>query len=99
MPLVGGPEVQFPLYFIRKLILLLFMKGYETDVGLKREGVRRGRGQKWAGPKVGGAKSRRGQKWVGSKVSGVKSGRGQKWALPKVGGVKIRRAQKWAGQN
>jgi hypothetical protein len=45
----GGPEVLFPLYFIRKLILLLFMEGYETEVGLRREevrreGVRRGRG-------------------------------------------------------
>jgi hypothetical protein len=49
----GGPEVLFPLYFIRKLILLLFMMGYETDVGLRGKGVgrgvaTRGRGQKGA---------------------------------------------------
>ncbi len=38
----GGPKILFPLYFIRKLILLLFMEGYETDVGLREEGSKGG---------------------------------------------------------
>jgi hypothetical protein len=39
------------LYFIRKLILLLFMEGYETDVEFRGKGskvgvTKNGRGQK-----------------------------------------------------
>jgi hypothetical protein len=29
----GGPEVQIPLYFIEKIILFVFKKGKESDVG------------------------------------------------------------------
>ncbi len=48
----GGPKVQcMSLYFIRKLILLLFMEGYETDVEFRGKGskvgvTKNGRGQK-----------------------------------------------------
>ncbi len=38
----GGPELLFPLYFIRKLILLQFMEGYEADVGLSGGGGLKG---------------------------------------------------------
>jgi hypothetical protein len=50
------------LYFIRKLILLLFMEGYKTDVGLRGEGVGKGRGQKKAWSKVDWVKMGKGQK-------------------------------------
>jgi hypothetical protein len=53
------------LYFIRKLILLLFMEGYETNVEFRGEGVKGGRDQKWKGSKMGGVKR-----------GGIRSGRG-----------------------
>ncbi len=46
------------------------MEGYETDFGLRGEGVRRGV-----------VKNRRGQKWAMSKVGGVKSGSGRIFSL------------------
>jgi hypothetical protein len=53
------------------------MDGYETEVGLRREGVIRGRGQKEAWPKWAGLKG----SWSKGGVvnwGGVKNKRGQK---------------------